>query len=89
MSLYSGKTLVTSSEIQPMDLRRLCENYRASSCKESQQAKTDKSPKKDSCMHLPECAYSLMYRCLDLNPQSRITAEEALKHEFLTDRHKR
>lgn len=32
-----------------------------------------------------DSAYELMSRCLDLNPQTRITAEQGLQHPFLTD----
>ena len=34
---------------------------------------------------LPESAYDLLYRCLELNPLKRVTAEEALEHPFLAD----
>ncbi len=48
-----------------------------------------KSPNKSSDSYqFPDSVYDLLYRCLDLNPQTRTTAEGALKHEFLTDRHK-
>ena len=42
----------------------------------------------DSQDTVPESAYKLMYRCLDLNPLTRTNAEEALTHEFLFERHK-
>lgn len=32
----------------------------------------------------PDSAYDLAKRCLDLDPTSRITAAEALKHPFLS-----
>ena len=34
---------------------------------------------------VPESAYDLLQRCLDLSPFTRITATEALQHPFITD----
>ncbi|XP_028394770.1 cell division cycle 7-related protein kinase-like [Dendronephthya gigantea] len=36
--------------------------------------------------YVPASAYDLLERCLDLNPATRITANEALNHTFLQDR---
>lgn len=33
--------------------------------------------------YVPNSAYDLLERCLDLNPKSRITASQALSHQFL------
>ena len=33
---------------------------------------------------VPDSAFDLLSRLLDLNPHSRITADQALKHPFLT-----
>ena len=33
----------------------------------------------------PDEAYDLLKRCLDLNPLTRITADDALHHPFLKD----
>ena len=38
---------------------------------------------------VPESVYDLMLKCLDLNPLTRISAEQALCHEFLTEKPKR
>jgi cell division control protein 7 len=50
-----------------------------------------KSDLKDVCNRLssrnyavPDSAFNLLSRCLDLNPFTRITAAEALRHPFLT-----
>ena len=32
---------------------------------------------------IPDSAFDLLYKCLELNPSERITAEEALQHPFL------
>ena len=34
---------------------------------------------------LPESAYDLLYKCLELNPSKRITAQDALEHPFLAN----
>ena len=34
---------------------------------------------------LPDSVFDLLYRCLELNPSKRITAQEALQHPFLAD----
>ncbi|EDV54790.1 cell division cycle 7-related protein kinase [Drosophila erecta] len=36
----------------------------------------------------PAVAYDLLSRLLEVNPQKRITAEEALKHPFFSDQHR-
>ena len=35
---------------------------------------------------LPESAYDLLYKCLEINPVKRVTAQEALQHPFLADK---
>lgn len=35
--------------------------------------------------YVPTSAYNLLEKCLDLNPSTRITAAEALRHPFLSD----
>lgn len=39
----------------------------------------------DSWNQVPDSAYDLLYRCLDLNPATRITADLALQHSFIVD----
>lgn len=35
---------------------------------------------------IPDSAYHLLERCLDLNPFTRITASEALQHPFFSEK---
>ena len=51
-----------------------------SSTNSSSQESTEVQPSWDD---LPDSAFNLLYRCLDLNPATRITADEALKHPFI------
>lgn len=51
-------------------------------CKDSSGGSTSDS---DSWNQVPDCAYDLLYKCLDLNPATRITAELALQHSFIVD----
>lgn len=37
------------------------------------------------CWSVPSSAYDLLQRCLDLNPNTRITAKEALEHPFFQE----
>lgn len=39
----------------------------------------------DSWTKLPQSTYDLLYRLLDFNPLTRITAAESLEHAFLVD----
>ena len=39
----------------------------------------------DSWNQVPDSAYDLLHRCLDLNPATRITANLALQHSFMVD----
>ena len=39
----------------------------------------------DSWNRIPDSAYDLLYKCLNLNPATRISAELALQHSFIVD----
>lgn len=39
----------------------------------------------ESWDNVPDSAFDLLYRCLDLNPATRITAEVALQHPFIAN----
>ena len=43
------------------------------------------STETESWNNVPASAYHLLYRCLELNPFKRITAQQALSHPFLTN----
>ncbi|CAG2105343.1 unnamed protein product [Medioppia subpectinata] len=60
------KTLIISSNYQPMDLKELCERLRG----------------KGSTFKPPDSAYDLLDKLLDPNPKTRWSASKALTHPF-------
>ncbi|XP_046398783.1 cell division cycle 7-related protein kinase-like [Ischnura elegans] len=66
-----GRKIICSNRRPAMDLRFLCEKLRSRG-----ENTTPREP-------LPNDAYDLVSRLLDLDPNSRITAEEALQHPFV------
>jgi cell division control protein 7 len=50
-------------------------------CPETSPAVIPIDPERDS---YPQSAYHLLSRLLDLDPSTRITAEQALNHPFIT-----
>lgn len=56
----------------------------------SRLSKTNSSSSADiekSWRNIPDSAFDLLSKLLDLNPYTRITAEEALRHPFFTENH--
>lgn len=43
--------------------------------------------RRDFLKEIPRSLYDLVDKCLTVNPRVRITAEDALKHEFLASIH--
>nr|6YA7_A Chain A, Cell division cycle 7-related protein kinase,Cell division cycle 7-related protein kinase,Cell division cycle 7-related protein kinase [Homo sapiens] len=66
-----GKSILCSKEVPAQDLRKLCERLRGAGA--------------GGWNEVPDEAYDLLDKLLDLNPASRITAEEALLHPFFKD----
>ena len=82
-----GKQVTLSKSVIGHDLKNMCNRLRQSShisrcdrC-EDNNADTDRD-KTCPLQPIEGSAYDLLALCLDPNPHSRITAEEALKHEF-------
>lgn len=82
-----GKWLTLSPEKPALDLRTLCESLRG--CAEVKVRKTSSGKDKicfsnhESWLHVPDSAYDLLSKLLDPDPMTRITAEDALMHDFL------
>ena len=74
MSLDSfvGKELTCSPACPAQELSSVCQQLRAAQMQERWST-------------APDEAYDLLKRCLDLNPLTRITANDALGHPFLKD----
>lgn len=75
----TGKRLTTTTRKAPMDLAALCLTLRGL---DSPQQRT--GTLHSSWFSVPHSAFDLLYKLLDPNPFTRITAENALSHPFLT-----
>lgn len=82
-----GKQLLVSPEVVGNNLKELCEQLRCSGPLPRRKDNKTGSPIEASktCIIVPDSAYDLLERLLDLNPFTRITAEEALKHKFFDE----
>ncbi|KAH7980302.1 hypothetical protein HPB49_014525 [Dermacentor silvarum] len=84
-----GKLLTVSHEKPVLDLKTLCERLRGT--REAKSGQTADDVEKahfryhESWLRVPDSAYDLLYKLLDPDPTTRITAEDALKHDFLKE----
>ncbi|XP_013394451.1 cell division cycle 7-related protein kinase [Lingula anatina] len=84
-----GKELTCCPVVKPLDLQVVCEKLQAAPKRGKGHGK--KSPPSSSDKEnggrigIPDTAYDLLKRLLDLNPATRITAKEAIKHQFFTE----
>lgn len=95
--LHPGKAVICSRELPRQDLRILCETLRGQR-PSTEKEKTHQEPSHSSSRRTSETeddakgfdrvpgeAYNLLDRLLDLNPDTRITAAEALQHPLFQD----
>ena len=69
----------------PINLRSLC--LRLRNIKPVTMSQANALPKrKQDWANVPTSAFILLKRLLDLNPSTRITAEEALQHPFFQEK---
>lgn len=83
-----GKNMICSPSQNKVDLRTMCTKLRSAPLSKQQTSRKSNKMSAEaeaSWRHVPDSAYDLLSRLLDLNPFTRITAEEALKHPFFTD----
>lgn len=71
-----GRHVVCSETCKPLDLREACTALRAKRARISGCSGSD--------IVVPDEAYALLYRLLDLDHTNRITADETLSHPFIT-----
>ena len=90
--MFSGKNLITDPEMPVVDLMSACQKLRG--CPKTKTSQTvskgnsrlsgQYSGDSGGWDNVPLDAYDLLHRLLDLNPYTRITADEALKHPFFS-----
>ena len=87
-----GKQVTLSKSVTGWELQKMCTRLRESShisrC-ERCDANNVEEDRSKVCPLQPfeDSAFDLLARCLDPNPNSRITAEQVLKHEFFSCNH--
>ncbi|XP_018336280.1 cell division cycle 7-related protein kinase isoform X2 [Agrilus planipennis] len=98
LSQKLGRYLLCSEHKEPVNLKNLCNLLRKRKGNNSKVEETEKcckcskliqycfctSSSKDTNDAFPESAYDLLLKFLDIDPKTRITAKEALKHEYLS-----
>ena len=73
-----------------LDLRMLCEKLRGVKKATPSSNKSKSSPSKKTMLQesawseIPDAAYDVLSKMLELNPHQRITAEQALRHPYFT-----
>ncbi|KAH8034420.1 hypothetical protein HPB51_023734 [Rhipicephalus microplus] len=88
-SLLEGKLLTISHEKPALDLKCLCERLRGTRVKfeETDNGFEEVPPRyHESWHHVPDSAYDLLYKLLDPDPSTRITADDALEHDFIKEK---
>jgi len=81
-----GKNVLTNAQVEPTDLRMLCEKLKTGQIATLPPGNTsDPQQSVRRWTVSPESAYNLLGRLLDLNPLTRVTADQALEHQFFSE----
>lgn len=86
---FPGKHLLCHPGNKPVDLKVLCTKLRAGPAANQHAAQKEGLSDKEneafiSWANIPDSAYDLLKKLLDMNPFTRITADQALQHEFFS-----
>lgn len=78
-----GRNVICSEVCEPLDLKQTCEKLANKKLNKLHQSKKsqDLAP---VGLQFPNSAYDLLMRLLEIDPSKRITADEALRHPFLS-----
>jgi cell division control protein 7 len=84
-----GKHLLCHPGNKPVDLKVLCTKLRAGPAVKHHSLQRDSVCDKEnaalaSWASVPDSAYDMLRKLLDMNPYTRITADQALQHEFFS-----
>lgn len=79
---FPGKVLTLSEHIPPIDLKTACMKLRLSQMSYKLGSLGHRSKMFQSWASISDEPFDLLYKMLDPNPHTRITAAEALKHPF-------
>lgn len=80
--------MICSPNQNKIDLKTICTKLRAAPLSKQQTSRNVNkmsAEAESSWRHIPDSAFDLLSRLLDLNPFTRITAEEGLKHPFFAE----
>ena len=88
-----GESLICSFDRKPMDLKELCKVLRKNVLKnlKSERVKNskdtdEKNPRPQEFFdEFPDSAYDLLKKLLELDCDKRLSAENALKHQFFAE----
>lgn len=88
--LFTGKHLLCHPGNKPVDLKVLCTKLRAGPAAKHHCSQRDSISDKEnaalaSWSNVPDSAFDILRKLLDMNPYTRISADQALQHEFFSN----
>ena len=81
--------MICSYDKKPLELKEMCKTLRRNAIKTLSQEKSktqkENEPINQINEEFPDSAYDLLKKLLEIDCNKRVSAEEALKHEFFHD----